>query len=136
MRSYKEVPGHANGDMSAKIGYYEKAFRLMHERLGSDSTCYLFSDDLEWARERLVPIVAETGQKVVPVDAVSGMNGQLRDFMLMRACTNGIVGNSSFSGFAGVLADCGTRKCGYNGVFAYPANEFPWSYFPDYWSPL
>lgn len=136
VRSYKEVPGHANGDMSAKIGYYEKALRLMHERLGADSTCYLFSDDLEWARERLAPIVAETGQKVVPVEAEPGVNDQLRDFMLMRACSNGIVGNSSFSGFAGVLADCGVQKHGRRGVFIYPVNEFPWAYFPDYWRSL
>ena len=136
VRSYKEVPGHANGDMSAKIGYYEKALRLMNEKLGSDSTCYLFSDDLGWAYKRLMPIVEETGQKVVPVEAVSGVNEQLRDFMLMRACSNGIVGNSSFSGFAGVLADCGVQKHGSRGVFTYPANEFPWAYFPDYWRSL
>ena len=133
VRSYKEVPGHSNGDMSAKVTYYEKALRFMRERLGADAVCYLFSDDLEWARTRLSSVIAEMGLNVVPVGAVVGVNGQLRDFMLMRACSNGIVGNSSFSGFAGVLADCGARKRGRNGIFTYPANELPPEYFPDYW---
>ena len=135
VRSYKEVPGHAGGDMSAKLEYYGKALRLMRNKLGDGATCYLFSDDLVWAQTRLAPLASSLGQTIVPVSPSKDVDGQFRDFMLMREFRNGIVGNSSFSGFAGVLAASGARLRGENGVFACPAETIE-GYFPDDWSVL
>lgn len=127
VRSYKEVPGHADGGMSAADSYYREALGVMAARIGSGGTCYLFSDDLAWAAGRVGEEIKKAGFALVPVEGASGMDNQLRDFMLMSACRNGIVGNSSFSGFAGVLA-----WHRHNGVFTSPPNMIA-DYFPDKW---
>ena len=127
VRSYKEVPGHADGGMSAADSYYRTALDVMAERVGSGGTCYLLSDDLSWAAGRVGEEIKKAGFAIVPVESVTGMDNQLRDFMLMSACRNGIVGNSSFSGFAGVLA---WHRHG--GVFTSPPNMIA-DYFPDEW---
>ena len=133
VRSYKEVPGHAAGDMSAADAYYRKALGIMAEKLGAGATCYLFSDDLEWAAGRIAGAITDCGFSLVKVEGVPGADNQLRDFMLMRSCKNAIIGNSSFSGFAAILAEQTRREEGLgDGVFIYPPNMIE-DYFPEKW---
>ena len=134
MRSYKEVPGYADGGMALKVGYYEMAIRAVVERLGArNMTLFLFSDDLDWATARLKPIVASLGLNVVPVKRVLGFDNQIRDFVLLGSCRHGIVANSSFSRFAGMLGQQASRKIGReDGVFVRSNCVLP-DYCPADW---
>jgi len=71
------------------IGYYKNADKLLHG-LGIKPTYFIFTDDVEWARENLsfssdVFFVSETGCRDV------------EEMILMSRCSHAIIANSSFS---------------------------------------
>ena len=134
MRSYKEVPGHANCDMALPVSYYEKALTIMVERFGSaNMTVFLFSDNLSWAVARLEPIAGRLRMQIIPVMQKNGCDNQLRDFMLMRSCRHGIVANSSFSRFAAIIGDQEWRQSGFcDGIYIRSSTVIP-GYCPDNW---
>lgn len=86
---YVTNPGAANFHGTCSVAYYEDALRSMH--FDSEPTCFVFSDDLDWARENLrLPYPA------VWVDA-NGPDDAHQDLWLMAACRHFIIANSSLS---------------------------------------
>jgi hypothetical protein len=72
------------------IEYYDEAIRLIKQRL-SKAVFFIFSDDLEWARENLKP-----DRPCIFVDCNKDMSA-VHDMRLMTACKHFIIANSSFS---------------------------------------
>lgn len=84
---YQAVFG-PNSVLSA--GYYERAIRLMAAK-APDSTFFVFSDDIEYAREW-----ARGDQRLNVVDH-NDANTAFEDIQLMSLCRRHIIANSSFS---------------------------------------
>jgi hypothetical protein len=75
--------------------YYKNAAAVIRDRLGSDATFFVFSDDLPWCRNHL-PIS----------DAVfveGNENDPVSELFLMAACRHHIIANSTFSWWAAWL---------------------------------
>lgn len=70
--------------------YYEDAIAYMREHLSQLPTFYVFSNDIEWCREKF----GEDG--FCYIDCNSG-NDSWQDMYLMSRCRNHINANSSFS---------------------------------------
>jgi hypothetical protein len=104
VRSYKEVPGCADGHAALPVEYYLKALKAIENRINGDVKVFVFSDDLDWAREKLLHYIGANAVFVTPIrDDI--VNNTHRDFQLMRLCLHGIVANSSFSWWAGWLGE-------------------------------
>ncbi len=71
------------------LDYYEKAIKLVNNKV-QDPVFFVFSDDIEWAKENLNIEHAEY------IDWNKGENSYL-DMQLMSNCKNNIIANSSFS---------------------------------------
>jgi hypothetical protein len=104
VRSYKEVPGCADGHAALPVEYYLKALKAIENRINEEVKVFVFSDDLDWAREKLLPYIGANAVFVDPIRE-SNVNNTHRDFQLMRLCLHGIVANSSFSWWAGWLGE-------------------------------
>lgn len=86
---YVTSPGAASFHGTCSVAYYENALSSM--RFDGEPTCFVFSDDLNWARENLrLPC------PVVWVDA-NGPDDAHQDLWLMAACKHFIIANSSLS---------------------------------------
>ncbi len=75
---------------TCSMDYYARASSALRERF-PDAVLFIFSDDLPWAKENL--------EHFSPVEFVE-LEGPYRDqeeLMLMSACRNHIIANSSFS---------------------------------------
>jgi hypothetical protein len=77
-------------------GYYERAAGLLLARVPG-AHFFVFSDDVEWAREKL-----QLGAETTFVDG-GGPERDYEDLQLMRSCRHHIVANSSFSWWAAWL---------------------------------
>jgi Glycosyl transferase family 11 len=76
--------------------YYDAALQLILSRLGQDMELFVFSDDMEWARENI--------QYALPTTYVDWNQGRgYEDMRLMSSCRALIMANSSFSWWAGWL---------------------------------
>lgn len=104
IRSYKEVPGCSDGRASLPVGYYVSALKELKSRVDGDLKVFVFSDDLNWAREKLIHYIDASAVFVEPIRDGS-VNDTYRDFQLMRLCLHAIVANSSFSWWAGWLGE-------------------------------
>ena len=74
--------------------YYEKAVSLIKEKY-PDAVFYVFSNDVEWAKEWAVQRADEKNPFVV-IEGTSEETGYL-DMLLMSECKHYILANSSFS---------------------------------------
>jgi len=72
------------------LDYYRKSIHHI-ETLYPGSTCFIFSDDIPWAREHLI-----MSQECVYVD-INDSSTDYMDLMLMAACKHNIIANSTFS---------------------------------------
>lgn len=104
VRSYKEVPGCADGHAALPVEYYLKALKAMEALVNEKVKVFVFSDDLAWAKEKLSSHLSPDTIFVEPTQD-STVNNTHRDFQLMRLCLHGIVANSSFSWWAGWLGE-------------------------------
>jgi hypothetical protein len=78
-------------------GYYVRAVRLVREQV-PDARLYLFSDDIQWCRERLAgPLGAE------PVQIAGGTHHD--DLALMARCRHHVIANSTFGWWGAWLAE-------------------------------
>ncbi len=80
----------ANGSIILPLGYYREAIRRCSKNI-SDPHYFVFSDDLEWARDNLPAGIDAT---FVEGNAQDEAHEDLR---LMAACKHHIIANSSFS---------------------------------------
>lgn len=76
--------------------FYERAYALFSDR--KDATFVVFSDDIEWCRERLKFIT----HPVTFVDWNTGRNSY-KDMLLMARCHHNIIANSTFSWWGAML---------------------------------
>jgi len=74
---------------SLDIEYYLDAMALVNERV-SDPHYFIFSDDIEWARENIKE------SRTMFIDWNTGPNSFV-DMQLMSLCRHNIIANSSFS---------------------------------------
>lgn len=82
----------ASGSYAAcSPAYYRAAADLLAEKLGSDLTCFVISNDPGWARENL-----NLGQETVFVDLNDEKTGHF-DLHLMSLCAHNVIANSTFS---------------------------------------
>ncbi|WP_293575374.1 alpha-1,2-fucosyltransferase [Phaeobacter sp.] len=71
--------------------YYDAALEQITDRLQTEPTVFVFSDDPQWAKDNL-PLPC----KKVVVD-FNGADTDFEDMRLMSLCRHNIIGNSSFS---------------------------------------
>lgn len=71
--------------------YYEQAISMVRNTCGNQCEFYVFTDDVEWAREKY------KGREGFYVVTGNGSENCFRDMQLMSLCKHNIVANSSFS---------------------------------------
>nr|WP_206295749.1 alpha-1,2-fucosyltransferase [Pseudohalocynthiibacter aestuariivivens] len=71
--------------------YYRRAVSCIAENAAQPLTCFVFSNDPDWARDNL-----DLGQETVIVDLNDETTGHF-DMALMARCTHNIIANSTFS---------------------------------------
>ena len=81
------------------LDYYKSAIQYMNDRI-PDATYYIFSDDIEWCRKKIAPML--DNKKIVYIDWNKGTDSPI-DMMLMSRCSHNIIANSSFSWWAAYL---------------------------------
>lgn len=143
VRSYNDAA--PDGTMALPVSFYKNAAATMCKKLGGGKI-YLFSDNLEWARERLEKSFAENGFDMVPVRGDKSLlpqgkytSGFLRDFTLMRLCRHAIVPNSTFSWWAAWLMEHERKSKGESSIVIRPGmggkvkrEEGP-NFWPERW---
>jgi len=75
---------------NCSLNYYQEAVKSLEQRFSKDLVFFIFSDDIEWAKENL--------RLNFPTYFVS--DREIKDYeelMLMSYCKNNIIANSSFS---------------------------------------
>lgn len=89
------------------IDYYTKSIReiLKHN---SQCTFFVFSNDLEWCRRNLTPLIGNN--RIVFVSENKSTNS-CWDMFLMTYCKNLIIANSSFSWWGAFLNKNATKVC-------------------------
>ncbi|OGW69839.1 MAG: hypothetical protein A2036_01355 [Omnitrophica bacterium GWA2_50_21] len=78
--------------------YYARAVDYVVQRIVGDISLFVFSDDMEWAKDHL--------KFEIPTFYVThNLNKDCEDLRLMRACKHNIIANSSFGWWAAWLND-------------------------------
>ena len=90
------LPAHFGHHGLCSAGYYQRALRLIRERVARPQF-FVFSDDWPWCREHLAD------QDIVIVDANKPDAAQ-DELRLMAACRHHVIANSSLSWWAAWLA--------------------------------
>ncbi|RBI71568.1 alpha-1,2-fucosyltransferase [Roseovarius sp. TE539] len=78
-------------------GYYRNAVDTIRDRLDRPLTCFVFSNDPDWARANL-----DLGQETIVVDINDETGGHF-DLHLQSLCAHNVIANSSFSWWAAWL---------------------------------
>lgn len=87
------------------IDYYKKAIDAILDN-GKKYTFYVFSNDMEWCKEKLIPLIGDN--EVVCVTGNKGVDS-CWDMFLMIYCKDLIIANSSFSWWGAFLNQRGGR---------------------------
>ena len=82
------------------ITYYKTAIQFIKQRVNSPCHFFIFSDDIDWCRANLNPILKQDYCSYI--DWNKGKNSYL-DMQLMSLCRHNIIANSSFSWWAAWL---------------------------------
>jgi len=82
------------------LDYYKGAIEKAKEIVGEGAQFVIFSNDLEWCKEKISSMIGES-----PVRYVDWNRGEesYKDMVLMSACKVNIIANSSFSWWAAYL---------------------------------
>ena len=112
------------------IGYYKNALDCLANKIGNEFSVFVFSDDLQWAKENL-----KFSLEMFFVDAASGRVPH-EDLILMAACDHHITSNSTFSWW-GAWLDANSKKlvvCPEKWYAARRKRKYEMT--PDGWIPL
>ncbi|MHC1689233.1 MAG: alpha-1,2-fucosyltransferase [Bacteroidales bacterium] len=82
------------------LDYYEKAISEAKKRLGIEIKFAIFSNNIQWCKENLIPLIGE--DNVLFVDWNRGADSY-NDMRLMSLCKGNILANSSFSWWGAFL---------------------------------
>lgn len=82
------------------LDYYRRSISRAVELVGNDAAFHIFSDDPEWCRGNIVPLMGEHECSIVDWNTGSD---SYKDMQLMSACRLNIIANSSFSWWAAYL---------------------------------
>ncbi len=93
---YLKAPNYAG---LCGVDYYRRAIEYILQQR-QEPVFFLFSDDLEYCRENIIPLLAN--RPVYCVDFNRG-DASFRDMQLMTLCQDNILANSSFSWWAAFL---------------------------------
>ena len=85
------------------LDYYERAFDHISKNV-ADPNYFIFSDDIAWSRQQLSHLKNATF-----VDHNKGADSY-KDLLLMSACRNQVIANSTFSWWAAWLNNFGDKK--------------------------
>ena len=105
------------------IRFYEEAIQNMISNLGNDVTFFLFSDDIEFAKE--------FSSKYINMNVINNPNKEnstIEDFMLMKECMHQIISNSSFSWWAAWLNENEEKV-----VICPEIDEWTGDFYPENW---
>lgn len=80
------------------LDYYQRAFEAIDKKI-SNPRYYIFSDDITWSRQQLTHL-----KDAVFVDHNTGADS-FKDLLVMSACRNQVIANSTFSWWAAWLND-------------------------------
>ena len=86
------------------LSYYRAALKEIYQNV-QKAYILLFSDDLSWVRQHLLP---EMAQFALPYDCPDG--DAIADFSLMASCQHLIIANSSLSALAALFATAASSK--------------------------
>jgi hypothetical protein len=131
VRSYREVPGRQDGSFAAPPAYFRNAVARIRTEV-PEAHFFLFSDEPDWAKERLA-LPPDIPCTAVTPDGNSA-ESPLYDFHLMTLCRHGIVANSSFSWWAAWVGEQRRRRKNEPGLILRPwgfCNNA--DYYPDRW---
>lgn len=105
--------------------FYIEAIKLMAEKLGVAFNCYVFSDDIEFCKERLVGF--DSSVKFIYPEYNSD-NTTFDDLLLMSKCKHNIVANSSYSWW-GAWLNQNDKKI----VICPDINMWTGDFYPEEW---
>lgn len=83
-----------------ELDYYQNSIEYIRKVLGEGLSFYIFSDDIEWCTQNILPLTGNS--KITVVNWNTGENS-FRDLQLMSLFRGCIVANSSFSWWAAFL---------------------------------
>ncbi len=107
--------------------YYRAAAKMLSEKLGPRLTCFVFSNDPDWAQRNLM-----LGYETVVVDLNDEKTGHF-DMHLMSLCDHNVIANSTFSWWGAWLnANPGKRVVAPRNWFAKEKLNNP-DICPDNW---
>ncbi|MBP7103427.1 MAG: alpha-1,2-fucosyltransferase [Bacteroidales bacterium] len=82
------------------VEYYQQAIKMMKEKLGDNYHAYIFSNDMEWCKKNIFPML--DGNNVMFVDWNIKADSY-KDMCLMSMCRTNIIAASSFSWWGAYL---------------------------------
>jgi hypothetical protein len=125
-RTYEEERGITH---SSLYEYYKKAVETIIAK-HPEITFYVFSDNPKTARERLSYLKIKT--VYIDIPEARGNIQSLIDFYLMYACSDAIIGDSTFSWWAAWLSDSADKN-----IIA-PVGLSPWGkdWVPENWTSI
>lgn len=102
--------------------YYREALLRICQKV-NDPVFYVFSDDMEYAKQLFAEFVSD---QVVPI-CYEGDNSTIEDFLLMKSCKHNIIANSSYSWW-GAWANVHEDK-----IVVAPKRENRDDFYPEEW---
>jgi hypothetical protein len=84
------------------LAYYHRAFEAIEKKI-SNPRYFIFSDDIAWSKQQLASLKDATF-----VDHNKG-NDSFKDLLVMSACRNQVIANSTFSWWAAWLNDFNSK---------------------------
>lgn len=105
------------------VKFYENAIQKMINNLGIDVEFFIFSDDIEFAKE-----FSEKYANMNVINNPNKDNATIEDFMLMKECKHQIISNSSFSWWAAWLNENEEKV-----VICPEIDEWTGDFYPENW---
>ena len=112
---------------ACEIAYYQSAIREV-AALHGEPRIFVFSDDIEWARQNAGAFEVAGANVTVIED-----RDPLRSFYLMRLCKHFIIANSTFSWWAAWLGKYALKTVCVPAVWNRGERHFPRDLFPPDW---
>lgn len=94
----REVPTYG---LPASTDYFKRAAEYMQSELGKDTPFYIFSDEPEWVKTELLPILPQGNYIVLQHN---GSDKGYLDLWLISACRHFITSTGSFGKFGAMLS--------------------------------